>query len=201
MSRFFRWLNVILLLALLVGGPLAYAKHLKSNFRNFGVVHDGVLYRSGQLSKAGMTRAIYDYGIKTVVTLRDGKNPGDPPPDAAEEKFCLDEELYYYRLPYRSKSRVQSPWIREAGTAPIDEYVNQFLSVMDDNLKYPVLVHCYAGKNRTGAFVAIYRMEYEHWSNEEAIKELKAKGYENLHEHNDICSYLETYEPRWKRAN
>ena len=51
------------------------AKHQKSTFRNFGVVQPGVLYRSAQLSKAGMTRAMYDYGIKTVISLREVKLP------------------------------------------------------------------------------------------------------------------------------
>jgi protein tyrosine/serine phosphatase len=199
MSQFSRWVNIVLLISLIVGGPLAYAKNLRSNFRNFGVVSSGVLYRSGQLSKSGLVRAIHDYGIRTVITLRAGKDPGDPAPDAAEEDYCINEQLNYVRLPYRTLAHSEPPWIKVDGKAPIDSLVAQFLDEMDNELNYPVLVHCFAGANRTGAFVAIYRMEYERWSNADAIAELKAKGYDNLEEHRDICSYMETYEPRWKK--
>jgi hypothetical protein len=43
-------------------------------------------------------------------------------------------------------------------------------------------------------------MEYERWSNADAIAELIARGYDDIIEQNDILGYLETYEPRWKKA-
>ena len=70
---------------------------------------------------------------------------------------------------------------------------------MADPTNYPVLVHCFAGVHRTGAYCAVYRMEYEHWSNAEAVDEIKAHGYEQIEEQNDILGYLQTYVPRWKR--
>ncbi len=52
--------------------------------------------------------------------------------------------------------------------------VRKFREVMSDPNNYPVLVHCTAGIHRTGAYCAIYRMEFEHWTNERAIDEVKA---------------------------
>ena len=46
--------------------------------------------------------------------------------------------------------------------------VAAFLKIMDDPANRPVLIHCYHGIGRTELFVAIYRMEFEHWSNERA---------------------------------
>jgi protein tyrosine/serine phosphatase len=56
-----------------------------------------------------------------------------------------------------------------------------------------VLVHCCAGVHRTGAYCAIYRMEFEGWTNAEALAEMKALGYSNLDEEWDIRGYLESY--------
>jgi protein tyrosine/serine phosphatase len=66
---------------------------------------------------------------------------------------------------------------------------------MADPKNYPVLVHCFAGIHRTGAYTAIYRMEFEGWSNAKAIAEVKACGYTNLDDEWDILNYLERYRP------
>jgi len=199
MPRGVRWILVVSLLAFLVGAPFGYARYRKATFRNFHVVETGKLYRSGQLSLDGMKRAMHDYRIQTVISLRDGKQPGDPAPDANEEKYCGDEELYYYRLPHRVLARVKSPWLKENGKAGVDANVAKFLQIMDDAKHYPVLIHCTAGTHRTGAYVAIYRMEYDGWTNAEALDEIKAHGYDDIEEQNDILDYLQTYVPRWKR--
>ena len=48
---------------------------------------------------------------------------------------------------------------------PTQETVDKFLEIMDEPSNYPVLVHCYHGVGRAQLFSAIYRMEYEGWSN------------------------------------
>ena len=59
-----------------------------------------------------------------------------------------------------------------------------------------VLMHCFAGIHRSGAFCAVFRMEYDGWSNERAIAELRACGYRDLDDEWDLLAYLETYRPR-----
>src|SRR5207249_1552206 len=78
--------------AVLIGLPLGDASYRQSNFRNFRVVKPGVLYRSGQMSLAGLERAVHDYGIRTVVSLRDAEVPGERPPDLAEEEYCRKQD-------------------------------------------------------------------------------------------------------------
>ncbi len=39
---------------------------------------------------------------------------------------------------------------------------------MDDSASYPVLIHCYHGTGRAIIYSAIYRIEYEGHTNEEA---------------------------------
>jgi protein-tyrosine phosphatase len=48
---------------------------------------------------------------------------------------------------------------------------------MDKEESYPVLFHCKAGLHRTGVMGAIYRMEYNGWSRQDAMRELRAHGF------------------------
>ena len=67
---------------------------------------------------------------------------------------------------------------------------------MDEKENYPVLVHCFAGAHRTGAYVAVYRMEYDGWSNEKAIAELRTCGYSTIDGDLDVNEFLSTYRPQ-----
>lgn len=193
MPRRLQWLFGLLIVALLVGAPWGYAEFRQTHFRNFRIVQDGALYRSGQMSLFGLKKSIHDYGIRSVLTLRDAYQPGEVPPDLAEEKYCLDEDIRHFRLSPRL-------WQETEGTAPADDNVRRFLDIMDNHDNHPVLIHCFAGSHRTGAYCAIYRMEYQRWSNADAIAEVKEIGYVNLYKEADVLGYLERYQPRWKRA-
>jgi tyrosine-protein phosphatase SIW14 len=184
-ASLFVLLRVVLVVAL-VAGPVALALVRQDQVRNFRVVRAGVLYRSGQTSLAGLKRLIHDYGIRTVVTLRDAHVPGQPPPDQAEEDYCRKEDIHYVRIPPRN-------WWAPAGPAPVQVGVDRFLEVMGDPDNHPVLVHCFAGIHRTGAYCAIYRMEFEGWRNDQAIAEVRALGYDNLDNEDDVRGYLEGY--------
>jgi protein tyrosine/serine phosphatase len=176
-----------------ITGPIVFALYEQRQLRHFRVVHDGVLYRSGQLSPEGLQRVLHDHLIRTVITLRDARMPGQPPPDRAEEEYCRGQGIAYVRIPPRS-------WDAHESDAPADEGVRTFLEVMSDARNYPVLVHCFNGIHRTGAYCAIYRLEFDHWSNGQAIDEMMACGYTNLADEMDILGYLEEYVPRWRRA-
>jgi tyrosine-protein phosphatase SIW14 len=189
MARTLRVLMGLLIVAIIVGAPLAYKAYRDTQFRNFHVVKEGVLYRSGQMTLDGLKRIIHDHCIKTVVTLRDAYYPDDEPPDKKEEAYCLKEGLSYYRIPPR-------PWWATDGSVPAEKGVKVFREVMRDPANYPVLVHCFAGIHRTGAYVAVYRMEFEGWSNERAIAEVKDLGYSNIEDDEDVLGFLLQYRPR-----
>ncbi len=193
MRQFGQFLGGSAIAIFIIGMPLLYRCYEGREYRNFRTVHDGVLYRSGQLSLDGFERIWHDYGIRTVISLRPAL-PGQRPPDWEEEQFCRDKDIFYFRLPPKH-------WAAESGPAPADENVREFLKIMDDPKYYPVLVHCFAGTHRTGAYCCVYRMEYDHWDRKSAIDELYRCGYEHLFEEEDVHGYLETYEPRWTRSN
>jgi tyrosine-protein phosphatase SIW14 len=191
MPRFLQFFFAVLIIALLVGAPVAYGRYRHNRFRNFHVVRDGILYRSGQISAEGLKQIVYDYQIKTVITLRDALVPGDSPPDLADEEWCLKEEINFVRIPPRA-------WEAADGSVPAARGVAVFLEVMKNPDNYPVLIHCLAGKHRTGAYCAVFRMEYDKWTNQQAIDELKLYGYDNVDEHLDLLSFLEAYRPSWR---
>jgi protein tyrosine/serine phosphatase len=182
-----RWVGIVLVL-FFIGGPVALALHKQGQRRNFRVVREGVLYRSGQTTLDGLKRIIHDYGIRTVISLRDTRVPGVTPPDHAEEVFCGGLGIKFVRLP-------PAHWEGPGGVAPVDDNVRQFRALMADPDNHPVLIHCFRGWHRTGAYCAIYRMEFEGWSNERAIHELRANGYTILDDHLDLLGYLERYRP------
>jgi predicted protein tyrosine phosphatase len=187
-------LFALFIAVLLVAGPLWYYFYRSAMFRNFHEVRENVLYRSGQMPLAGLKRVILDHRIRTVVTLRDARrHPELPPPDSGEQKWCQENFINYYRLP-------PTAWSSTDGSVPAEPMLRKFLEVMRDPDNYPVLIHCMAGINRTGAFCAVYRMEIEHWSNDAAIAEMKRLGYDNIEEHQDLYSYLERYRPTWRHA-
>jgi tyrosine-protein phosphatase SIW14 len=178
----------VVVVLFLLAAPAALAVHQQRQTRHFREVRAGVLYRSGQMTLAGLRRVVHDYGIKTVISLRDGRSAAD----RDEEAYCNKEEITFVRLPPRS-------WGDDPrGEVPVEANVRKFREVMADPRNHPVLVHCFAGTHRTGAYCAIFRMEHEHWSNERAVAEVKACGYKNLDEELDVLGYLEQYRPAWK---
>ena len=83
---------------------------------------------------------------------------------------------------------------------PVEENIREFLRVIDERRKAgAVLIHCMRGVHRTGAYTAIYRMEFNGWSNSDAIAEMVERGYDTLDDDPDIFQYLGSYVPRRPR--
>ena len=195
MSRYGRRLLAVAVGALVVAVPLLYVAHRQAHLRNFRVVEDGVLYRSGQLSPQGLDRVMDEYRIKTVITLRTSRDPAKPYPDEWEKAACDARGLRHVRI-------IPRVWGADEATGeiPAEESVQAFLREMDDPAHYPVLVHCFAGIHRTGTMCAIFRMDYHKWSADRAIAETEVYGFDPADMHEHIEGYLRNYRPRAKAA-
>jgi tyrosine-protein phosphatase SIW14 len=183
---------IAIVAALVVAVPLLYSSHRQTTKRNFHVVEDGVLYRSGQLSPDAFEQVINEYGIKTVVTLRTVRDKSLPYPDDFERQICEAHGIKHVRI----EPLVWSP--DERGDVPAEQNVAKFLELMRDRRRHPVLVHCFAGVHRTGTMCAIYRMEAYRWSAERAVSEMEACGFDAEKDAgtNAIDTYLRNYQPR-----
>jgi protein tyrosine/serine phosphatase len=183
-------LALALAAAVIVGAiPCSYAVRQKTSYRNFRAVEDGVLYRSGQLPPDAFDRVIREYQIRTVVSLRDSYTDG-PPPDLAEQRYCEANGIRHVRIS-------PEPWSAPDGRVPAADGVRAFVRLMDDRDRLkPVLVHCFAGIHRTGAHVAVYRMEFQGWSDDDAVAEMVAVEPRRSQFEQDLLGFLRSYRPR-----
>lgn len=190
MARITRGLLIGLYALVLIGAPFWYACRQERHYRGFRVVRPGVLYRSGQLNPAGLHQIVRDYGIRTVVTLRqkDEIREGQGGGDRWEEEFCRQNGIQFVRIPPRA-------WWVPGRPPPAWKGLRQFLRVMRNPEQFPrpVLVHCFAGVHRTGVFCAVYRIKCEGWSAEEALAEAKRCGYTHLDDEWDVCLCVRSY--------
>jgi tyrosine-protein phosphatase SIW14 len=185
-------------LVLIVGvAPVVYFRSVYAHSKRLRVVVPGRFYRSGQMTAAGFTDAIAKLHIRTVINVQD--DVPDPDLDRTfwnrhtikESALCRQLGVRFVQL---SPDLVPH---RQAGHKR-PETIEQFLAIMDDERNYPVLIHCRAGLHRTGCLSAVYRMEYEGWSPEEAYRELKAHGFGTwaCTSANDyVQQYVLTYHP------
>ena len=180
----------------LVAIPAAYLWRTNTTYRNFRVVEDGVFYRSGQLSPDQFRRVVRELGIRTVVSFRDGGRKKDEPlPNADEEEYCREHGIAFVRL-------TQRLWYaRDGGPVPAEESAREFVRVVEERRPAgPILVHCFAGEHRTGVFTAVYRMEFNGWSNAEAIIEMEECGFLEDEGGKDMVTFLRYYTPQRRAA-
>jgi len=112
------------------------------------------LYRSAQPDAAGM-QALEKLGVKTVINLRDFNS---------DEKEARGTKLRLQRVKMNA-------WHIE------DEDIVRALAMLRHKERGPFLVHCQHGSDRTGVVCAMYRIVEQHWTREDAIRELTEGGY------------------------
>ena len=68
---------------------------------------------------------------------------------------------------------------------------------MDNKDNYPVLIHCYHGVGRAEMYSALYRIEYEGWSNEDARNAVRTFiKWSSFDDGKPKGEYLKTYKSR-----
>jgi protein tyrosine/serine phosphatase len=75
-----------------------------------------------------------------------------------------------------------------------EDQVAAFFRCVDDSRNHPILIHCSAGRHRTGYLCALYRIERQGWTVQRAIEEMLSFGF-GIEKHAAILDQLERYEP------
>jgi protein tyrosine/serine phosphatase len=134
----------VLLAAVLATGAVGWHKYVRHQFfpRNFGVVVDGRIYRSGQNSAEVLRGLAKDLKLRTIIDL--GGTSGNPATQAERSVTeALGIQRYEFGLP-------------GDGTGDPDKWAAVERILADESV-HPVLVHCSAGAQRTGTAVLLYR--------------------------------------------
>ena len=128
---------------------------------NFETITDGKVYKSGVIPPDQIADYVKKYHIKSIVDLRfpgtgDDVNNPEIPAELTAEKEAV------------AKIKGVNYFNNGSDQVPNQKNLNVFLTIMDNKANYPVLIHCYHGIGRAEMYSAIYRIEYENFTNEEA---------------------------------
>lgn len=155
-------IGVVILILLCVG---KYVYDININ-HNFETITEGEVYKSGVIPPDEIESYVKKYNIKSIVDLRfpgtaDLVNNPEIPTELIAEKEAI------------AKIKGVNYFNNGSDQVPTQENVDSFLKIMDNKANYPVLIHCYHGVGRAEMYSAIYRIEYENFTNEEARKNVR----------------------------
>ena len=171
---------VICVIALVIGLSIWYWEDVLEDRvfpKRWGVVEEGAVYRSGELSPALVERTLKKHRIKVIVDLT-AENPEDPAQKAQKDAAKkLGIEIKRYPL-------------RGNGTGDVNCYIQALETILTArNEGKPVQVHCAAGAQRTGGVTACFRLLVERRSPEYVYKEMRKYDWVP-HKNPDIIEYL-----------
>ena len=123
---------------------------------NFHQVNDHV-FRGGQPPSQAWPD-LAKLGVRIVIDLR----REDEHSSAAEAQSVEAAGMHYVNVPMKGV------------IAPGNDQVNNILGLL--NSQYSAFIHCKRGSDRTGAIIACYRIEHDHWDRKHALAEAKSFG-------------------------
>jgi protein tyrosine/serine phosphatase len=136
------------------------------------------MFRSAQPAPHQLRRAVARHGIKTVLNLRAERNCGA---FLLEEQACAELGLELVNLRARSRD------------VPSKELIWTLDRLFAD-MRYPVLMHCKSGADRTGITGALYLVLKEGRPVEEAMRQLSQRyGHIRQAKTGILDFFFETY--------
>jgi len=79
-------------------------------------------------------------------------------------------------------------------TPPSESEISKILGILENDNTGPAFVHCQRGADRTGAVIAAYRIDHDHWDNARALREAKSDGMGFFQFPRE--SYIRAFQPR-----
>ena len=119
--------------------------------RNFGVVWEHKLTRSGMPNADSGWTWLRGQGVRSVVTFR------------------RENDVDYSSLGFRNTLHI--PLSKRI--FPTEQQAERFLSFIQDSANQPVHIHCEAGRDRTGMMTALARYAVDGWPLERALAEAR----------------------------
>jgi protein-tyrosine phosphatase len=144
----------ILLIALALP---AFADSSVPGIKNFYQVDEHV-YRGAQPTPEGF-KYLAKIGVETVIDLREADEQS-----RAEERTVTAAGMKFINVPMTGL------------TPPSEAEIIKLLGILEGDTKGAVFVHCKRGADRTGAVIASYRIDHDHWDNQRALNEAMEQG-------------------------
>jgi protein tyrosine/serine phosphatase len=166
-------MSLVALLALAAGGcrrGSSDPRHPDVPIRRFAEVDKG-LYRGAQPDDDGFG-ALKDLGVRTVLNFR-GEDQDTSLAPAGIGVVQLQAHI----------------------NKPDDAEIARFFQIALDPARRPLFMHCAEGRERTGFYAALWRIEVDGWTNARALDEMRAFGFRDS-DHPEVVAYLSAYEPR-----
>jgi protein tyrosine phosphatase (PTP) superfamily phosphohydrolase (DUF442 family) len=157
-AKALRWFLVLLALAGATVGLWFGVLRYRFVAKRFGHVTP-IVHRSGQISEYMIGPTLEEHGIRTIVDLTEAEFM--PEGKVKEREIAAEKGIKLLNFPLVGD-----------GTGDVEQYAKAVAAVIECERKgEPVLVHCAAGTYRTGGVVACFRILYQGWSMEDAMKE------------------------------
>jgi protein tyrosine phosphatase (PTP) superfamily phosphohydrolase (DUF442 family) len=135
----------------------AFAGSSAPGIKNFHQVNEYV-YRGAQPTGEGF-QYLAKIGVKTVIDLREADGRSQ-----AEQGVVTGAGMKYVNVPMTGL------------TPPTEAEIARILGILEDDSAGAVFVHCKQGADRTGAVIAAYRIDHDHWDSTRALSEAKSEG-------------------------
>ena len=185
-------IGILIAIVVILGvGKYVYDMHINHNFET---ITDGKVYKSGVIPPNELASYVKKYHIKSIVDLRfpgttDLLNNPEIPFQLTAEKEAI------------AKMKGVNYFNNGSDQVPKQENLDRFFKIMDNKDNYPVLIHCYHGIGRAEMYSALYRIEYENFSNEAARKGVRTLlKWSSFDDGTPKGEYLKAYKSRKQLA-
>lgn len=182
---------LLLAIILFFGGKQIYDMNINHNFET---ITEGKVYKSGVIPPDELESYVTKYHIKSIVDLRfpgttDLTNNPEIPAELTAEQNAI------------AKIKGVNYFNNGSEQVPKQENLDRFFEIMDNKDNYPVLIHCYHGIGRGEMYSALYRIEYENFTNEEARQGVRTLvKFSSFDDGTPKGEYLKSYKSRKQLA-
>jgi len=182
---------LLLAIILFFGGKQIYDMNINHNFET---ITEGKVYKSGVIPPDELESYVTKYHIKSIVDLRfpgttDLTNNPEIPAELTAEQNAI------------AKIKGVNYFNNGSEQVPKQENLDRFFKIMDNKDNYPVLIHCYHGIGRGEMYSALYRIEYENFTNEAARQGVRTLvKFSSFDDGTPKGEYLKSYKSRKQLA-
>jgi protein tyrosine phosphatase (PTP) superfamily phosphohydrolase (DUF442 family) len=181
----------LLAVLLVFVGKYVYDMNINHNFET---ITEGKVYKSGVIPPDEIESYVKKYHIKSIVDLR---MPG------TNDLVLNPEKIGEIQAEKNAVAKIKGVnyFSNPSEQVPNEKNIEIFAKIMDNTTNYPVLIHCYHGTGRAELYSALYRIEYENFTNEAARQGVRTLvKFSSFDDGTPKGEYLKAYKTRKELA-